>query len=330
MQRLKRWLRIELADIQLRLSLWNPPPMRPLLQRLSQETRGLYRGSHDLRAVVQALALLGCLLLVDRMLGFPVALRTLYIAPVWLAALRGGKVGGIVMVLLTSLVVTGIDLSVDLIQPKAATILLNLGLRLVVLYGLLRFMDELESRLRHLSRLATHDPLTGVANRVALDDYGTRAVERANALKSKLSVAMIDCDRFKQLNDAYGHEYGDHVLKGIARILKRTIQHEGIVARNGGDEFVVVVPGRSREELTKLMQLALQRFTQAGEFAGRTAGFSFGVAAWGVDRKTFADILRAADEDMYSRKATRAVIGSPDDDLAEFGAQFVHLKGTAA
>lgn len=302
--------------------------MRPLIDRAVQDIRGLYRGSQDLRAVVQALLFLSILVGVDRLLGFPVALRTLYIAPVWFATLRGGKVGGLLMVLLTSIVVTGIDLSVDLIAPKASTILLNLGLRLTVLYGLLRFMDELESRLRHLSRLATHDPLTGVANRVALDDYGTRAVDRSNALKSKLSVAMIDCDRFKQLNDAYGHEYGDHVLKGIARALKRVVQHQGIVARNGGDEFVVVVPGLTREDLAKLMQTALHRFTTSGEFAGRTAGFSFGVASWGVDRKSFADILRAADEDMYGRKAARAVVGVEDDDAAL--STFVRVSGSAA
>jgi len=119
---------------------------------------------------------------------------------------------------------------------------------------------------------------------------------------------MVDLDRFKLLNDTYGHDFGDQVLRTVAKYLKKALPAEAMVARTGGDEFVVVLPGRGSDELRKMLNTALVKFLSQSSLQGRCIGFSYGAAAFGVDRKTLKDILQAADRDMYLRKGNRAVV----------------------
>jgi diguanylate cyclase (GGDEF)-like protein len=95
---------------------------------------------------------------------------------------------------------------------------------------------------QHLSNLATVDPLTRLLNRRGLDD--ALQVSRAQAARRSLptSAIMVDIDHFKQINDSFGHEVGDHVLRQIADIISRMCRSSDVVARTGGEEFLVILP----------------------------------------------------------------------------------------
>ena len=162
----------------------------------------------------------------------------------------------------------------------------------------LRLADRVTAMKQQLIQYATTDALTGVMNRRAFFDSST---ERAKAGKPFAAV-MFDIDHFKKINDTYGHEAGDNVLKAVGGQLKL---FDGIAGRLGGEEFCVLADGtvadaiECAEELQRSIR-ALRFSDDAGEF-GITC--SFGVAEW-EHEDTIDRLLRRADMAMYEAKQT--------------------------
>jgi len=152
--------------------------------------------------------------------------------------------------------------------------------------------------------MAKRDALTGSLNRLGLDEYAERAIDRALGSGNALTIAMIDCDKFKELNDAHGHDYGDHVLKTLARLLRRYSQG-GVVARNGGDEFVLVLPGRTPADAKGILEKVNWKFREATIIGDRCASFTYGLSRIGADGNSLRELMVAADKSMYLHKATR-------------------------
>jgi diguanylate cyclase (GGDEF)-like protein len=155
-----------------------------------------------------------------------------------------------------------------------------------------------QSELRHA---ATHDALTGVANRMLLDAEAARMSTLPN---SKMTVFVIDFDHFKSVNDTGGHQAGDEVLAAIAQRIARVIRPIDLLARIGGDEFVVVVGGPDADERIDSL---VRRFEEVASEPVRTAAghFRIGASVGAVCGSTpcdFRTLLRAADADMYRRK----------------------------
>jgi diguanylate cyclase (GGDEF)-like protein len=160
--------------------------------------------------------------------------------------------------------------------------------------------EALEAANRRLKVLAEVDELTGVANRRRLDTVLRRALADGARRHRPVAVALIDLDRFKPFNDQHGHLAGDDALKRVAGVLERVFDgDEHVVARFGGDEFVVVLPGVDREE-------ALQRAEAARDALKRSGldlRFSIGIAIAGIgSRMESTDMLAAADRQMYVAK----------------------------
>ena len=265
--------------------------------------RDLYLDTPAIRASLESLLLLSSLFLIDFFLKHPVGLRMMYILPLWLAAKRGGRLAGYINVIATCGILTLIDLRTQALTSDL--MMLNSALRLTVLAGLMAFIEHFESRLRKYATMARRDALTNALNRLGLDEYLLRAIEKSSAAMSPLTIAMIDCDKFKELNDEHGHEYGDHILKSLARLLRRYSQG-GIVARNGGDEFVLVLPGRSPADAKAILNKVNWKFREATVLGDRCASFSFGLARLGRDGTTPRDLMVAADKDMYIHKASKS------------------------
>jgi diguanylate cyclase (GGDEF)-like protein len=154
--------------------------------------------------------------------------------------------------------------------------------------------------LETLRRQATKDPLTGLANRRELDRELTAMSGRAEPL----AVLLIDLDGFKGVNDTYGHAAGDDLLVQIARRIEGTIQGHGVVARYGGDEFVVLLRGAPALKVTAVADALLDDMLAPFALAATTlhAGFSIGVG-FGDGPLDGVALQRCADDAVYDAKA---------------------------
>ncbi|HVT13525.1 MAG TPA: GGDEF domain-containing protein [Fimbriimonadaceae bacterium] len=263
----------------------------------------LYRESALCRALCASIGSLVGLMIVDGILGFPTGTRMAYVLPLWLAIKKGGRNAGATVVILTTVSLALVD-SAD--PGRAKSTLVNFATQTLVLYGLMMIFDSLESRLRNVTTLATRDSLTGLYNRHAIEERAKKAIDRATVLSQPLAIAMIDCDRFKELNDQYGHAFGDEVLRILAKTMRRGFASDATVGRTGGDEFIVILPNRDRYQALSLLEATLERFLSHHEISGCTSGFSYGVATVGQDGLEYDRLVRAADDDMYRTKASRS------------------------
>ncbi|RBY88709.1 diguanylate cyclase [Blastococcus sp. TF02A-26] len=176
---------------------------------------------------------------------------------------------------------------------------------------LLRERERTRLLLDRLERLSHEDPLTGLANRRRWDAELEAACDAAGAGSDPVAVVVIDVDHFKQVNDRHGHAGGDAALREVARLLIRRVRSGDLVARIGGDELAVLMPGSDADRATELAE-DLRRAVAALVLPGFTAGeltLSLGVAA-GTGLGP-AELMSRADERLYAAKATRNAVGTP-------------------
>ena len=166
-------------------------------------------------------------------------------------------------------------------------------------------LQEIRSLQSRLEELAIRDGLTGLYNRRYLDDALERELARAQREGHPVSIALIDLDNFKQLNDTYGHQAGDAVLKSLSTLLSDQVRSSDIACRWGGEEFVLVLPNMPLSAAAERADGWRVRFGEGGvrfgEFTLRTT-LSVGVAAYPDQGMLPAQLLRAADEALYRAK----------------------------
>jgi two-component system cell cycle response regulator len=117
-----------------------------------------------------------------------------------------------------------------------------------------RLQDELVQKYQILEDLAFHDALTGLLNRRYLDEGLPREIDRATRTKASLGLMLVDLDHFKKVNDTYGHEVGDWILRDIANLVKHNVRNIDIPCRYGGEELCVLLPGCSLEQATRVAE----------------------------------------------------------------------------
>lgn len=158
---------------------------------------------------------------------------------------------------------------------------------------------------RKLSRMAHTDELTGLANRLTFKGARKEFIERFQSNGSAFSLLLIDLDRFKQINDNFGHQAGDAALVHVGRALQRGFPAPSVPARLGGDEFAVLVPGsHDAESLTLVVEAALREITSEYLFDNRAfkISCSIGGAIAPLHGTDDMELLRIADLALYSAK----------------------------
>lgn len=160
-----------------------------------------------------------------------------------------------------------------------------------------------EAEMRHH---ATHDALTGLPNRNMLHEHLQRAIQAARQKGGLTAVVFVDLDQFKFINDSLGHQVGDELLKTVAQRLQACLRDTDMVARQGGDEFVLVLQNQTGGELgiAEVMQrilAAVARPWQAGDREFQVTA-SIGVSRYPIDGKDVETLLKQADSAMYRAK----------------------------
>lgn len=163
---------------------------------------------------------------------------------------------------------------------------------------------RLQQELEETSQLVRHDPLTGTLNRKGLDEALEREVGRGQRSGKPLSLALLDVDNFKQLNDTLGHLAGDSALQHLARVIQDTLRPQDAVARYGGEEFVLLLPDTPLDAAVGVVQRLQRELTRRfflHENSKQLITFSAGVSELGANEEPQRAIARA-DEAMYRAK----------------------------
>ena len=189
---------------------------------------------------------------------------------------------------------------------------------------LARAFDEmagaLQRREQELQEQAISDPLTGLYNRRHLSEFLSRELVRAERSATPVAVILMDLDRFKRVNDTFGHEAGDVVLTAVGALLKSKVRGSDIACRYGGEEFALIMPqadaeaaGRRAEEVRA--GVAALAPTHNGKSLGKLTA-SFGIALFPNHARDIDSLLRAADVALYVAKGAgrnRIIISSAED-----------------
>ncbi|MBH0238043.1 diguanylate cyclase domain-containing protein [Methylobrevis albus] len=195
----------------------------------------------------------------------------------------------------------------DLLMERAAPVLAMIAIAFLAMTVLvLRHAAEAAQLIRQSEARALHDALTGLPNRILLQDRLERVVTGISKRVHGVAVLFLDLDGFKAVNDRYGHDAGDDLLQQFAARLERCIREIDTVARFGGDEFAVVLPGETDHDRIRALAEAIMADV-ARPFRLRSGpaeiGVSIGVAIAPGDGTAAAELLRKADVALYRAKA---------------------------
>jgi diguanylate cyclase (GGDEF)-like protein len=207
------------------------------------------------------------------------------------------------------------------IADGVRTLIITLAISLAVFWAVMfRFMAGVARRMRRQNEdlrfsvesnrhQATHDSLTGLANRVQLRDRMEQALAASATTGNLVAVLLIDLDRFKEINDSLGHSYGDALLRQVGPRLRSILREQDVVARLGGDEFAVLLPvvdgaAEARTVAERLREALHRRFDVEG--VGLDVEVSVGIAISPMHGADAEELLRNADIAMYVAKDVKA------------------------
>ena len=201
------------------------------------------------------------------------------------------------------------ELDLEAMKAGASDYLVKSEISAPLLDRAIRYALERKRGQQRLTEMAQFDQLTRLANRALFLDYLGRAMARADRQRQPIALLYLDLDRFKIINDTYGHEVGDALLIRVAERLQHCVRASDLVARLGGDEFTVVIDGVSDPKILShfadRILAALREPIKVGPYELATAA-SIGIAVYPEDGDTQDELIRAADEAMYRAKESGA------------------------
>jgi diguanylate cyclase (GGDEF)-like protein len=196
----------------------------------------------------------------------------------------------------------------ELILEQAREVLMLRSLHALREINTLRAVaDTATARTVELEEETRRDPLTGVYNRPYLEQFLAREFDNSTRHKWSLSVAFVDLDNFKKLNDSLGNQTGDRVLQATARMLRGNTRETDFIARYGGEEFVVVLPSTDAHTAHHICERIVLAFRNSTDLAGSNQAkvtVSIGCATHGAETQfnNFSDFIKAADQALYTAK----------------------------
>ncbi|MGQ0813643.1 MAG: GGDEF domain-containing protein [Gemmatimonadota bacterium] len=273
-----------------------------LPDRLFTSTVGIIEALPATAQYAISFALILLVFVCDVFTGSELAFSIFYLLPIALLAWHRGLPAGIIGVLASGLAWLIADVVTQHVYSNQAiqywNALVRAGFFLIVAY----ILTVLRRAVNDQQRLARTDSLTGVANSRWFLEIAAAEVARQRRYARPLSIAFLDCDDFKQVNDRFGHTAGDGLLKRIAACVQDALREVDVVARLGGDEFALLLP--ETDACAANIVCAKVRDALTTAVAAYDVTFSIGLVTYLVPPVDVEAMIHAADQAMYDAKKT--------------------------
>lgn len=238
----------------------------------------------------------------DRLTG-DYSLIIFYLIPVSFSAWFVGKKSGLFFCVLSIMVRILVDEGSRLtVFSHTALHYWNEMIEFLFLLIMSLLFSALKVNLQNEKELARRDPLTDTMNRRSFFDLAEHEINRAHRYNLPLTVAYIDLDNFKCVNDQYGHQTGDELLITVVSTIRSNIRGSDVLARFGGDEFVILLPDTPADAALMFLNKMHEHLNQAMSEKEWPVSFSIGAATYLQAPSTVDEVIRYADELMYSVK----------------------------
>ncbi|MBA3321620.1 MAG: diguanylate cyclase [Pyrinomonadaceae bacterium] len=222
-----------------------------------------------------------------------------YLLPISLIAWQAGRRMSILISLASTL---GCFLVEHLSRPSSGRPLIlffNVAAKFSAFLFVAYFVSELRRSLEHERELARTDDLTGALNRRSFIEAATQEINRARRHRHPFTVAFMDIDDFKEVNNRLGHSAGDQLLHTVAGTIRDTIRDIDLIARLGGDEFVILLPETGQEAAQAVVSRVQQRIMEVTHEQRWPVSYSIGVVTWTTPPRTVDIMIKHADDAMY-------------------------------
>lgn len=234
--------------------------------------------------------------------GTEVSFSIFYLAPIGLAAWHLNLSAGLLVALLSLLMRGWIDFSRLHLYSHAWIPLDNMAIRSAFFLCTVLALARIRMLMERERRFGTLDYVTGIPNRRAFMEHADREVSRCRRYGQPFTIAFLDCDDFKLVNDRWGHRVGDELLRLIGVTLRDQVRNSDFVARLGGDEFVILLPDSDNELAAEVLTRVHDALLKAMEGRSCLVTFSIGGATYRQPLESVEEMLARADEMMYSTK----------------------------
>jgi len=227
---------------------------------------------------------------------------TLYLLPIALAAWYLGPVAAWILCPAATLLWLATDRLTHVVYVNPLTPYVNALLRLPAYLLVVWFLSTVKSTMALLAEAAGKDALTGLDNMRGFQEKAHMEFERSRRLDRPLTMAYLDLDGFKEINDRFGHEKGNDLLRELGNLLHTYLRAGDIVARLGGDEFAVVVNDARVEEAVATLEAIRRRFRESMGAMGWEVSMSIGAVTFFPVRQTVEEAIATTDRVMYAVK----------------------------
>lgn len=237
-----------------------------------------------------------------RLTGHDFVATAFYVVPIAFAAWAAGPAAGVTVAALAGAVETVATwLGADGTLP-AWVLAVTIALEMLVFLGAAFTFARLRFHLERHRRISRVDALTGIANLRAFQEAVEAEVARADRRPAPISLAYLDVDRFKELNDARGHAAGDELLRLVAATFRESVRSADVPARLGGDEFALLLPETGADACRTVVERLTSRLRQAAAQSGFDVTFSMGAVTFEGPPASAGLLIEAGDQAMYRVK----------------------------